>query len=71
MAKPEPTVPGVFRKTHDPFQQWGQAMRKVLGQNYENNDNLDEPENPKELIRKTSSLKPSSSLNELSNQQPS
>jgi calcium-dependent protein kinase len=72
MAKPEPTVPGVFRKTHDPFQQWGQAMKNMLGQNYDKNDKIDEQENPKELVRKTSSgLKPSSSLNELSIQKPS
>lgn len=66
MAKPEPTVPGVFRKTHDPFAQLGQNMRR-LGQHYDSNDNLD-AENPKDSVGKTSVLKPSSSMSELNSQ---
>merc|ERR1712038_689298 len=31
ITKPEPTVPGVFRKTSDPFQTMGQSMLGLFG----------------------------------------
>lgn len=54
--KPEPTVPGVFRKTSDPFQTMGQSLIGLFGSKTEPNN---EPPPNSEVIKSLSPSKKS------------
>lgn len=71
ITKPEPTIPGVFRKTSDPFQTMGQSMLGLFGSKEKSDINMNSTNEPRssdiaELNKsKSSSLKLSLSDGEL------